>query len=261
MRKGRVWVLENNTHFRPAKYDAPPTDRVLIFDQFSSDGRAGRVSPFSPKASATAWACACSPDGDAIVTTRAEIFRLHDRDGNGHGDEKSTLLRMETADNYPHNGLSGTAISPDGWLYVGLGENHGAPWKITGADGATVSGSDEGGVFRCDLQGRKLERWALGFWNPFGLTFDDAGRLFALDNDPGAGSLCRLLQVVRHGDYGFRYRYGRTADHPFLSWFGQIRGTLGPLCLVGEAPTGLLQYHGAGLGAPYDRRPFRLHLG
>ena len=57
---------------------------------------------------------------------------------------------------------------------------------------------------------------------------------------------------MHHGDYGFRYRYGRTVEHPFLSWYGQIRGTLPMVCLVGEAPTGLLAQGGELLGCTWD---------
>ena len=242
--QGRIWVLENNTHFRPKNYDAPPTDRVLIMDQFEPGGHADRITVAADGFS-NGMGLRLLPDGDAIVSTRAEVFRLHDK-------EKTPLLTLETKDDYPHNGLSGMALGPDGAIYVGLGENHGTPWKATGSDGTVVAGADEGAVFRIDPQGKGLEHWAKGFWNPFGLAFDGAGRLFALDNDPGAGSLCRLLYVVHHGDYGFRYRYGRTAEHPFLSWYGQIRGTLPMVCLVGEAPTGLLAQGGELLGCTWD---------
>ncbi len=250
--RGRIWVLENNTHFRPKNYPGPPTDQVLILDDFGPDGHARKISVFADGFS-NGMGLRLLPDGVVIVSTRAEIFRLRDTAGQGRADERVSLLKMDTKDDYPHNGLSGITLDHDGHFYVGLGENHGSPWKITGSDGVTIHGSDEGGVFRADLNGAKLERFALGFWNPFGLTFDDQGRLFALDNDPGAGSLCRLLEVVKGGDFGFRYRYGRIVDHPFLSWFGQIPGTLPPVTLVGEAPTGIIQCH-TGLSSADDER-------
>ncbi len=247
---GRVWVLENNTHFRPKNYDGPLTDRVLILDDFGPDGHARRISVFAD-GFRDGMGLRLQKDGSVIVSTRAETFRLRDTKGSGKADEKVTLLKLETKDDYPHNGLSGIALDGAGHLFVGLGENHGQSWVLTGSDGSVIRGSDEGGIFRADVTGAKLERWAKGIWNPFGLTVDDTGLLFALDNDPGAGSFCRLLHVVQHGDYGYRYRYGRVIDHPFLSWFGQIPGTLPPVCLVGEAPTGILQYHGSSLPSEY----------
>ncbi len=221
--QGRVWVLENNTHFRPKNYDAPPTDRVVILDNFGADGLAARLTVFAD-GFRNGMGLRLLPDGGVIVSTRAEVFRFRDTKGTGSADERVSLVKLNTADDYPHDGLSGLALDRAGHLFIALGENHGMPWKVIGSDGSVVSGSDEGGIFRCTLAGSEVERWALGLWNPFGLVFDDHGRLFALDNDPGAGSFCRLLHVVRDGDYGYRYRYGRTVDHPFLSWFGQIPG-------------------------------------
>src|SRR5258708_18021799 len=139
--RGRIWVLENNTHFRPNNYEGPPTDRVLIFDQFTPAGGAGRVTVYAEGFS-NGMGLRLLPDGDVIVSTRAETFRLHDKDGDGRADEKATLLKLETADNYPHNGLSGMAIGEEGMLYLGLGENHGTPWVLTGSDGVAIKGSD-----------------------------------------------------------------------------------------------------------------------
>ena len=248
--KGRIWVLENNTHFRPKNYDAPPTDRVLILDDFAPDGRARKITTYADGFS-DGMSLLLLPGGDVLVSTRAATLRLHDADGDGRADERDTLLTLLTEDKYPHNGLSALTRGPDGAIFLGLGENHGRPWTLTGSDGAVVRGSDEGGVFRFDEGGRRLVHWAWGIWNPFGLASDPAGRLFALDNDPGGGSFCRLLHIVRSGDYGYRYRYGRTIDHPFISWDGRWPGTLPPVCLVGEAPTGLLWHGGDLLGCTW----------
>ena len=248
--RGRVWVLENNTHFRPKNYDGPPTDRVLILDDFAPDGRAKKITVFADGFS-DGMGLLLLPGGDVLVSTRAATLRLHDKNGDGIADERRTLLTLATDDKYPHNGLSSLARSPDGAIFLGLGENHGFPWTLTGTDGAVVKGSDEGAIFRFDEEGRGLVHWAWGVWNPFGLAFDPAGRLFALDNDPGGGSFCRLLHIVKSGDYGYRYRYGRTIDHPFISWDGRWPGTLPPLCYTGEAPTGLLWHGGALLGCTW----------
>lgn len=248
--KGRVWVLENNTHFRPKNYNAPPTDRVLMMEDFAPDGRARKISAFADGFS-DGMGLLLLPGGDVILSTRAETWRLRDTDHDGRADKRDLMLSLETDDKYPHNGLSGIARGPDGALYLGLGENHGLGWTLTGSDGAIVRGTDEGGIFRFDENGRGLVHWAWGVWNPFGLAFDPAGRLFALDNDPGGGSFCRLLHLVARGDYGYRYRYGRTIDHPFISWDGRWPGTLPPACLSGEAPAGLLWHGNALLGCSW----------
>jgi putative membrane-bound dehydrogenase-like protein len=244
---GGVWVLENNTHFRPKSYLGPETDRLLVLSDFGGSGQAQRQRVFTD-GFRDGMGLLLLGDGDVVVSTRSAVLRLRDTDGDGVADERKSLLVLETVDEYPHNGISGLARDREGSLFVGLGENHGIAWELKGRDGRILRGSDEGGVFRFDVNGGCLERWAIGFWNPFGLAVGAQGELFAVDNDPAAGSLCRLLHVVKGGDYGFRYRYGRTPRHPFVSWFGQIPGMLPPVCLVGEAPTGLVHIRSGRLG-------------
>src|SRR3712207_5078371 len=45
--KGRVWVLENNTHFRPKDYKGPDTDRLLVMEDFGPDGRARKITTWA----------------------------------------------------------------------------------------------------------------------------------------------------------------------------------------------------------------------
>jgi putative membrane-bound dehydrogenase-like protein len=246
-RDGRIWVLENHTHSRPVSYQGPETDRVLVFGGFDATGRA-RDRQVYAEGFRDGMGLLLLGDGDVVVSTRSSVLRFRDRDGDGRGEDMRTLVSLSTSDAYPHNGISGLARQKSGRLFFGLGENHGVAWEMRGADGRTLQGSDEGGVFAVDPEGNSLEWWALGLWNPFGLTFGPEGALFAVDNDPAGGSLSRLLHIVPGGDYGYRYRYGRTTRHPFVSWFGARPGTLPPVCLVGEAPTGVLQFASAKLG-------------
>jgi len=151
------------------------------------------------------------------------------------------IVSLITAGDYPHNGLGGIAFSKDGWLYLGMGENLGAKYTLKGSDGSSHSGGGEGGnVFRCRPDGTKLEHVATGFWNAFALEFNDAGHLFCVDNDPDSRPPCRLIDVVMGGDYGYKFRYGRSGLHPYSAWNGEIPGTLPMVAGTGEAPSGIL---------------------
>lgn len=250
--RGRAFAIESHTHFRPKDYDGPPADRIRVFEDTDGDGKADRVSTFYEGSKHT-MALAFEPDGDLVVATRAGIFWLTDKDGDGQADgQPVTLVRLETRGDYPHNGLAGVALDFEGGLWFGLGENLGEPYRLIGGDGKTLSGGGEGGnIYRMDRDGTGLRRVATGFWNPFALAFDPFGRLFAVDNDPDSRPPCRLLHIVEGGDYGFKFRNGRKGLHPFSSWNGELPGTLPMVAGTGEAPSGLLVYEGTNLPADY----------
>jgi putative membrane-bound dehydrogenase-like protein len=238
---GRVLVIESNTHFRPQGYKGPAADRIRAFQDTDGDGRAERVETVFEGTSMT-MGLAIHPSGALYVATRSEVFRLK-RAPDGSYGERTPIAKLETDGNYPHNGLSGFAFDFAGNVYFGLGENLGATYKLIGSDGTTLTGGGEGGnVYRCDPDGKKLARVATGFWNPFHLTIDAFGRLFAVDNDPDSRPPCRLLHVVYGGDYGYRFRNGRRGLHPFTAWNGELPGTLPMVAGTGEAPSGIVAY-------------------
>lgn len=244
--RGNVLVIESHTHFRPADYQGPQADRIRLIRPAPA-GRPAAVSTFFEGTQAT-MNLAVYADGSIFVATRSEICRLWDRDNDGRSDERVDLVKLVTAGNYPHNGLSGFAFDTAGNVYFGLGENLGASYELVGSDGAKHAGGGEGGsVFRCSPTGADLKRVATGFWNPFHLCFDAAGRLFAVDNDPDSRPPCRLIHVVEDGDYGYRFRNGRKGLHPFTSWNGELPGTLPMTAGTGEAPSGVIASAGRSL--------------
>lgn len=249
--KGRLLVVESHTHFRPAKYAGPKHDRIRVLEDADGDGKADRFTTFFEGTAAT-MDLACHPDGSVYVATRNEVLRLRDTDGDGKADERLRIAFLDTAGNYPHNGLSGLTFDSRGDLYFGMGENLGAPYKLIGSDGTTLAGGGEGGnLFHCTADGKKLRRVATGFWNPFGACRDVFGRLFVVDNDPDASPPCRLLHVVEGGDYGFQFRYGRSGRHPFQAWNGELPGTLPYAAGTGESPCEVVAYESDGLPAEY----------
>ncbi len=240
--RGRVLVIESHTHFRPDEYDGPETDRIRAFEDTNGDGRADRITTFFEGTHQT-MSLALADDDSLFVATRREVFRLRDEDGDGVADSRTQIATLKTDGDYPHNGLSGLALDNFGHIYFSLGENLGASFDLVGSDGTTVSGGGEGGsIFRCRTDGSNLKRFATGFWNTFSLAFDAYGNLFAVDNDPDSRPPCRLLHVVSGGDYGYRFRNGRTGLHPFTSWNGELPGTLPMVAGTGDAPSGVIAY-------------------
>ena len=249
--RGRVFVIESNTHFRPDNYVGPTSDRIRIFEDTNGDGKADKISTFYEGLKWT-MGIQIAPDQSIYVATRYEVFRLRDTNNDGKADERTPIAKLETEGAYPHNGLSGFAVDIQGNLYFGLGENLGVAYKLVGSDGTTLPGGGEGGnIYRCRGDGTKLTRVATGFWNPFHMTFDAFGRLFAVDNDPDSRPPCRLLHIVENGDYGYRFRYGRKGVHPFIAWDGELPGTLPMVAGTGEAPSGVVAYESDGLPADF----------
>jgi putative membrane-bound dehydrogenase-like protein len=250
--RGRVLVIESHTHFPLEGYKGPKHDRILILDDFDpATGKARKIGVFFEGTTHT-MNLAVYHDGSIYVATRAEIFRLRDVNHDGKADGLTRICHLETAGNYPHNGLSGFAFNFAGNVYFGFGENLGADYKLIGSDGKSLAGGGEGGnIYCCDFEGKNLRRVATGFWNPFHLCFDAFGRLFAVDNDPDSRPPCRLLHIVEGGDYGYRFRNGRKGVHPFTAWNGELPGTLPMVAGTGEAPSGVLAYESDNLPAEY----------
>ncbi|MFM9117107.1 MAG: PVC-type heme-binding CxxCH protein, partial [Planctomycetota bacterium] len=251
--QGRVFVVESHTHFPPANYSGPKSDRIRLFVDSNGDGKPDRVSTFHEGLKFT-MNVAVDRDGSLLVATRSEILRLRDRDQDGVADETTSLAKLLTAGNYPHNGLSGFTFDFRGRIYFGFGENLGADYRLVGSDGKSLAGGGEGGnIYRCEPDGRDLTLVATGFWNPFHLSIDEVGRLWAVDNDPDSRPPCRLIHVVPGGDYGYRFRNGRKGTHPFTAWNGELPGTLPMASGTGEAPSGVLAYESDQLPAANDQ--------
>ncbi|QDT90520.1 PVC-type heme-binding CxxCH protein [Gimesia algae] len=264
----RVFVVESHTHFRPENYQGPKTDRIRLLQDTTGDGHANHIQTFYEGSTET-MNVAAHPDGWIYVATRSSIFRLRDQDADSKADVRQNLVQLETTATYPHNGFSGFAFDFFNNIYFSMGENEGADAELVGdfgnvyftlgqnyGDDATLIGKGnvrisalrgEGGIFRCRLDGSKLERIATGFWNPFHLCFDVNGRMFVGDNDPGNRPPCRLLTIVPGGDYGYR----RRTLEPFIAVNAETPGTLPMTSSTGESPTGLIIYESDQLPADY----------
>jgi hypothetical protein len=251
--RGRILVIESHTHFRPGDYEGPDRDRVLMFNP-QAKGKASR-SIFYEGLLMGMDVCVGKDDW-VYLAERSRILRLKDSTGDGKADKEEDVITLKTTGVYPHNGLSGLCFDPEGNLVFGLGENLGHSYIMVGRDGKTIKGAKGigGGVFRSTARGNKLEQVARGFWNPFGVCTDKWGRIFAVDNDPGNSPPCRLLHVVQGGDYGYRYKFGRTGIHPFLAWDGELTGTLPMVHGTGEGPCEVIHFDSPTFPAKYRGR-------
>lgn len=240
--QGRLLVIESHTHFRPMDWKGPEHDQIVWLRDEDGDGRADRRYVVLSETKAT-MDIALHPDGWIYLATRNEILRWRDDNNDGRPDHiERKLVFLDTEGNYPHNGLSGLAFDPSGNLWFGMGENLGAAYTLK-AGGDEIADQGEGGnIFTCTADGKRLRRVATGFWNPFGVCVDPWGNVFATDNDPDSRPPCRLHHIVEGGNYGYQFRYGRSGLHPFVSWNGELPGTLPMLAGTGESPCDVMYY-------------------
>lgn len=246
--QGRIWVVATHTHFRPDDYVGPEHDEIIVFSDLNKEGRAQKRQVFYNATDAT-MDLELGPDGWVYLAERDRILRIKDTNGDGKADVEENIAVLKSEADYPHNGLEGLAWDTKGDLVFAIGENFAKPWTLTGTDGVTVKGAGKGGIFRCSADGENLTRIAEGFWNPFGICVRADGEIFAAENDPGERPPCRVLHIIEGGDYGYERSYGSEAHHPFVSWNGELRGTLPMIHPSGEAPCGVLPL-GRGLLVP-----------
>ncbi|MDF1824152.1 MAG: hypothetical protein P1U68_05895 [Verrucomicrobiales bacterium] len=242
---GRIFVQENHTHHRPEEYEGPETDRIYTFEDTDGDGVHDKRSIFY-EGFETSTDLLFATDGSLYATTRWDVFRFPDAANlEVAAGDPEIIVHCDTECDYPHDGVGGLAINPHDptWLYFGFGENLGFDYTFIGTDDTRLSGGGEGGsTYRCRLDGSELEKLSTGHWNPFGMSFDLAGNLFATDNDPGGSPPNRLLHIVKGADFGFEFRYGRSGRHPLQTWTGEFPGTLGMVAPIGEGACGVIPF-------------------
>src|SRR5438132_9923513 len=73
--QGRIWVIENNTHQRPKEYKGPAGDRIRVFSDFDSNGRARKIHTFA-EGFRDSMGLALGKAGAVYLATRSDIYML-----------------------------------------------------------------------------------------------------------------------------------------------------------------------------------------
>ncbi|MCB0630606.1 MAG: hypothetical protein R2824_11520 [Saprospiraceae bacterium] len=249
-----LYVLESHTHSPLSDYQGPKFDRIKIGIDQNRDGHPEEWKIFADSIT-DGMNLAYGPDNTIYLACKDRVLAFRDTDRDLVSDQTDTLLLMKTPNGevYDHAGILGVTLSPDGWLYISRGNTGGLAYEMTGSDGSTISHYGDGGnVIRMQPDGSQLEEVATGFWNPFGIKFSQAGRLFLSDNDPDSRGPNRLVEIVYGSDYGYQAIYGGSGIHPFLSWNGELPGTLPYAAPLGEAPCGIIDAGYSNFGAAYS---------
>ena len=190
--------------------------------------------------------------GDRIYYTNIpKLWALVDKDDDGVADERIVMsdgFGVRVA--FRGHDMHGLIMGPDGRLYFSIGDRG---YHVETANGL-IANPESGAVFRCELDGSKLEVVASGLRNPQELAFDDFGNLFTGDNNSDSGDKARWVCVVRGGDTGWRMMYQYISDRgPFNRekiWYpfdeDSPAYTVPPIANLADGPSGLVCYPGTG---------------
>ena len=173
--RGRLWVAEGKTYPHWIKDGSEGPDRILIFEDADGDGRFDTRKIFCDKLANLSGIQVGF--GGVWITSVPTLRFIPDRNGDDVPDGPPEVLLDGWID-AQHNVFNGLTWGPDGWLYGCHG--------ITKQSRVGPPGTPDGkrtlvhaGVWRIHPVTRAFEIVANGMTNPWGLDFDDRGRLFA----------------------------------------------------------------------------------
>ncbi|MGH7129624.1 MAG: PVC-type heme-binding CxxCH protein, partial [Planctomycetaceae bacterium] len=177
--RGRLWLVSSSVypHIKPGQV---ANDKVLILEDPDGDGVSDSTTVF---ADGLLIPTGVLPgDGGAYVANSTELLHFRDTDGDGQADVRRTVLAgFGTEDT--HHLLHTLRWGPDGRLYMNqsiyIHSHVETPHGVVRLNG--------GGTWRFRPEAMKLEVFARGWINHWGLHFDDHGQTFVTDGAGGEG--------------------------------------------------------------------------
>ena len=247
-------------HFGPKYKDlAKETEIVRLLEDRDGDGKADFSSVYADGFNTVLDGIASgvyARKGRVWFTNIPELWELGGMDANGRATSRKSLSHgYGVRFSYTGHDMHGLNIGPDGKLYFSFGDR-GAHVKTQ--EGGLLDFSDEGAVFRCDLDGSNMEVVHHGLRNPQELVFDDYGNLFTADNDCDNGDRERLVLIAEGADSGWRVGHqhaplGKAGMWMMEKWWvphfaDQTAHVLPPLANLNDGPSGFTYYPGTGWG-------------
>ncbi len=269
-RRGRVWVTEG-ANYRRYKNLRPQGDRIVILEDTTGDGRADTSKVFYQDPSIDSALGICVLGKRVIVSRSPNVFVFTDEDGDDVPDRRELLFTGISGEQHDH-GVHAAVFGPDGRLYFNFGNNgkqlldrRGQPVIDLAGHRVEAGGHPyrQGMVFRCELDGSRLETLGHNFRNNYELAVDSFGTLWQSDNDDDGNRATRINFVMEFGNYGYRdemsgagwrtKRDGMHTEVPLQHWHLNDPGVVPNLLQTGAgSPTGICIYEG-------DLLPAELH--
>ena len=201
-------------------------------------------------------------DGKVWLTNIPHLWLLEDEDGDGRAEKRRSLANgFGVRVGFLGHDLHGLRIGPDGRLYFSIGDRAAS---VMTAEGVKLHTPEYGTIYRCELDGSKLEIYHYGLRNPQELAFDQFGNLFTGDNNSDGGDPARWVNAIESGDSGWRIGWQFLNSAPWTTrrgpWLdermcfpdGKAAHRIPPIANIGNGPSGLTYYPGTGFGNRYD---------
>lgn len=143
-----------------------------------------------------------------------QINTLRDTTGDGVADENKIILDNLFSLDIQHSN-NGIAFGPDGKLYIAIGGPRVGQLELKDQtywyEGQARDDWQFGGVLQANADGKNVKLFARGLRNPYAVTFDAKGNLFATDNGDETipvpdGDELNLIE--QGADYGYPYFFG-----------------------------------------------------
>ena len=171
--RGRLWVVELYEYPLGTKPGEKGRDRIKLLEDTDGDGRADSVKVFADGFTlATGLLLA---NGGVYVGAAPNLYFLKDTDGDLVADER-TIVQTGFGLEDRHELLNGFTWGPDGQMYM----THGVFTRTQAVDPSKPGEPVllTAGVARFQPKTRRLEVFAEGTSNPWGVDFDARGNAF-----------------------------------------------------------------------------------
>jgi putative membrane-bound dehydrogenase-like protein len=201
--RGRVWVAEAYSYMSHSSTDQ---DRIVVLTDKDGNGMADTRNIFL--SGVENLMSVEVGFGGVWVLAPPNLTFYPDADGDLKPDSAPVIHLTNWNTSGQWNMVNGLSFGPDGWLYGRIGQGGASsPRSIRGGSPGRISG----GVWRYHPVSSKLEIYAHGMTNPWGLDWNEDGELFVSGNCNG-----HLWHIVG----GSLYEWGFGARE-FSSEFGR----------------------------------------
>ena len=278
--RGRVWVCEV-VNYRKHSGERAEGDRILILEDTDGDAKADKSTVFHQGRDVDSAHGICVLGNKALISCGDEVFWLIDDNGDDKADRKELMFTKIGGAQHDH-GIHAFHFGPDGRLYFNFGN---AGKQLCNAKGELITDIhgvkctnqnnlpyQEGMIFRCELDGSKLELLAWNFRNNWEVTVDSFGTLWQSDNDDDGNKGVRINYVMEFGNYGYKDemtgagwqtpRIGWESEIPLRHWHQNDPGVVPNMLQSGAgSPTGMQVYEGDLLPSIFQGQPIHCDAG